>query len=103
MSVAVMFKISAQPGKRDELVAAFQDLLAAVEDEPQTQVYVLHTADNAADDLWFYELYPDKEAQETHAGSDALKALFPKVAPLLAGRPEIFVLTPVGGKGVPIS
>jgi quinol monooxygenase YgiN len=103
MPVAVIFKLSAQPGKRDELVAAFDDLLKAVDDEPGTIAYLVHTVDNDPDSLWFYEFYPDKAANEAHAASDALKAVFPKVAPLIAGRPEITMLTPVAGKGLPIS
>lgn len=99
--MAAFVKLQATPGKRDELVAAFEGLLAAVQDEKGTLVYALHTDDTDADVVWFYELYPDKAAQELHAGSDAMKATFPKLAGLIAGRPEIKMATPVGGKGLP--
>lgn len=100
--MAAFVKLQAQPGKRDELVAAFEGLLTAVKEEAGTLLYALHTDDNDADVVWFYELYSDKAAQEAHSGSDAMKATFPKLAGLLAGRPEMNMATPVGGKGVAI-
>jgi quinol monooxygenase YgiN len=97
--VAVIAKLSAAPGKRDELVAALQVGLQNVESEEGTLLYLLHEDSGDADLLWFYELYSGQDAFLAHAGSDAFKALGATLAPLLGGRPELSFLKPLGGKG----
>ena len=98
---AVIAKLTAQDGKREELVAAFGRMIDHVTaNEPGTEVYVLHT-DNADPNVaWFYELYTDQAALGAHSTSDTMKSVGRELAPLMAGRPEIIVLTPAAGKGL---
>ncbi|MCU1394542.1 MAG: hypothetical protein JWM34_2970 [Ilumatobacteraceae bacterium] len=98
--VAVIAKIPAQPGKRDELVAALQAALDNAEGEPDTLKYILHTDANDADVVWFYELYTDNDAFVAHGTSDAFKAIGASLRNLAGGRPELTILNPVGGKGL---
>jgi quinol monooxygenase YgiN len=96
--IAVLAKLVAAPGKRDDLVAVLSAQVALVNDEAGTEVYALHTAGD--DDVWFYELYTNDDAFAFHGTTDAIKALGPKLAGLLAGRPEIIKLQPVVAKGL---
>jgi quinol monooxygenase YgiN len=98
---AIIAKITAAEGKRDELVATFRRMLDHVQaNEPGTEVYVLHL--DAKDDnaVWFYEMYADDAALGAHSGSDMMKAVGKDLGALLAGRPEIIRVVPVGGKGL---
>jgi quinol monooxygenase YgiN len=47
-----------------------------------------------------YELYADQASFEAHSSSDTMKGLGQSLGPMLAGLPELTMLTPVGGKGV---
>jgi quinol monooxygenase YgiN len=97
--IACIAKIPCQPGHRDEMEAAMKAMLDHVESEPGTLRYVL-LRDNADENtLWMYELYQDQASLESHMGSEAMKALGSALRPHLAGRPELFFSTPVGGKG----
>ncbi|MDQ1395238.1 MAG: hypothetical protein QOG64_497 [Acidimicrobiaceae bacterium] len=98
--VAILAKMSAQPGKRDALVEALKPMIEAVGDEPGTEVYVLHTANDEPDVVWFYELYTDQDSLTAHAGSEAMKQLGGSLRDLLAGRPELIMLGPAAAKGV---
>ena len=98
--VAVVAKITALSGQRDQLVTALQVALDTAQGEPGTLKYILHTDAGNDDALWFYELYEESEALAAHSGSDAFKALGPVLAPYVAGRPELTMLNPVGGKGI---
>lgn len=100
--VAVIAKLTAAPGKREELVAAFASMLDAVEQESGTLVYALNTDKGNADLVWFYELYEDDAALAAHSGSDAMKAVGGKLGGLLGGAPELFMLSLEGGKGLPV-
>jgi len=99
-AVAVVAKLVAQPGQRDALLAAFRPLLEAVNEETGTLTYIVHTSNQDEDTVWFYEQYTDTDAFGAHGSSAAMKAIGPALAGLLAGRPEITVLTPVTGKGL---
>ena len=98
--VSAIVKLTAQPGKRDELSAAFKTMLDHVESEAGTLIYILHSDNGEEDVLWFYELYTDNDALGAHSGSDTMKALGPSLAGLLAARPEMHLVTPIGGKGL---
>ena len=98
--IGVVAKLTAQAGKRDELVAALDVALKNVETEEGTVRYILHT-DNANEDLvWFYEQYTDDAAFAAHGSSEGMRAVGKAVAPFAAARPEIMVMTVVGGKGI---
>jgi quinol monooxygenase YgiN len=98
--VAVIAKIPAKPGKRDELVAALQAALDNAEGEADTLKYILHEDASDPDVVWFYELYTNQEALVAHGTSDAFKAIGASLRDLAAGRPELTMLKPVGGKGL---
>jgi quinol monooxygenase YgiN len=98
--VALVAKMTAAPGKRHELVEAFGALFDAVAGEEGTEVYALHLDGGNEDVVWFYELYQDMDALTAHGTSDAMKAMGPQFASLLAGAPELSFLTPVRAKGL---
>jgi quinol monooxygenase YgiN len=98
-SVIVLAKIVAKEGMRAELIAVLQDLVANAHNEPGTNVYAMHTANDDDVTVWFYERYVDQAALATHGTSDTMKAVGPRLAPLMAGRPELIHLTDVAAKG----
>jgi quinol monooxygenase YgiN len=98
--VAVLARIPAQPGKRDELVAALQAAIDNANTEDGTLLYILHTDDKDPDAVLFYELYSNQEAFTAHGTSDRFKEIGMSLRELAGGRPEITMLTPVIGKGL---
>lgn len=98
--MAVIAKLTAKEGKRAELVAAFEAMFTAVNDEAGTEIYALHEDLADADSVWFYELYTDGDATTAHSQSDTMKAAGATLAGLLAGRPELHLLNPLRAKGV---
>ena len=101
--VALVAKMTAADGKRDELVEAFGSLYDAVAGEEGTEIYALHLDAGNEDVVWFYELYRDTDALTAHGTSEAMKAVGPQLAPLLSGQPELTFLTPVRAKGLTFS
>jgi quinol monooxygenase YgiN len=98
--VAVIAKIPAKPGQRDDLAAALSTALETAKGERGTIYYILHTDDKDADVLWMYELYESQAALGEHMGSPAFKALGPAIGGFLGGAPELIFTKPVGGKGL---
>lgn len=97
--VAVIAKITAQDGKRADVVAGMGQMMEAVESEEGTLSYVLMQDASDANVIWVYELYTDQAAFDAHSGSDAMAALIGTIGGLLGAAPELTFATPVGSKG----
>lgn len=98
--VAVFATLTAQPGRRDDLIEVITSMFDAVGGEEGTEIYALHTVESDPDKVMFYELYSDADALKAHSRSEAMKAAGPKFAGVLAGAPEIVVTSPVQAKGL---
>jgi quinol monooxygenase YgiN len=98
--IAVLAKLVTLPGMRADVIEILSAQVAAVADEAGTEVYALHVDPADEVTVWFYELYVDKAALDFHGTTDAMKALGPKLAGKLGGRPELTLLTPVVAKGL---
>lgn len=97
--VAVFAEVLAQPGKRDEVIAAARTAFAAALEEPGTEVYSVHVSDEEPDLVRFYEVYENADARAAHSGSEAVAALVAALADLLAAPPRIVVTSPLIAKG----
>jgi quinol monooxygenase YgiN len=100
MPLVILAKLTAQEGKRAELLAALQALVDNAHHEPDTLVYAMHTDNADQVTVWFYERYLDDMALRAHSSSDVMKAVGAQLAPLTAGRAEIIKLTDVSHKGL---
>lgn len=98
-NVGMVVKLTAAPGKRDELVDALRYLVDAVAEEEGTLRYTLHVEDADPDAVWFYELYTDKDALAAHGKNPAFATLNDKLRGLVGGPMQMHTLTPVASKG----
>ena len=100
-NLALIVKIVALEGRRDDAVEALRPLVEAAHDEAGTEVYAMHVQADDPDTIWFYERYTDAAARQTHGASETMKQVGGALRGLAAGRPEITELVPVVAKGVP--
>ena len=98
--VALIAKFVCQDGKRDELYAGLAPMMEHVESEDGTTLYHLLEDPNDANVAYMYELYTDGDALQAHSTSDVMKQIMNAFGGILAGRPEMTMLTPVRGKGL---
>ena len=101
--VAVIVKLTAAPGKGQEVVDAFNDLYQGPLDaEEGTVLHIIHRGKSDPDAVYFYEMYADDAAMQAHNSGAALRAVFPKLAGLLSGAPEVTALEAANAKGVAV-
>lgn len=98
--VGVWVKLDIKEGKRDEAVAIIQEALDAVKSEDGTLVYVVNADPTDENVLYFYEAYSSQDALNAHMGAPWFASFGPKLGPVLAGRPSMTFLKPLGGKGI---
>lgn len=97
--VSVFAEVVAQPGKRDEVLAAARTAFAAVEEEPGTVLFSIHVSDDEPETVRFFELYADADAKAAHSASEAVATLIGALGELIAAPPRIVVTRPVIAKG----
>lgn len=100
--ISLIAKLTAAEGKRDEVEAVLRGVIEAAEEEDGLEVYSAHAADAEPGVYYFFELYRDDEAKAVHGKGDRMRAAMGAFAGLLAGRPEITLMTPVAAKGIDI-
>lgn len=98
--ITLLAKLTIAEGKADEARAAAEAAVAAAEEEAGLEIYSFH-ADNADPNVfYFFEMYTDQGALDVHGKGDRMKPAMKALGGVLAGRPEITMLTPVTAKGL---
>ena len=98
--VSLLAKVTAQKGKGDELLAAFEPLIQQVRNEPGTLLYLINRSKDDPDVFWTAELYTDDDAFGAHGASDAMAKAGPTLGPLIADS-ELILSEPVLTAGLP--
>ena len=99
--VALFITSKAQPGRRDEILALYTEMLAPRAEENEAQEVVVWAADqHDPDTFYLFELYRDAEAFGANAQSSWFADYMAKAGPMLAGEPTVGMATPRWSKGV---
>ncbi len=100
MTFGLFGKLSAQPGKRDELV---DQLLRAAEllDRDQSCVHYIVGTSEEPDVVWVSEIWTNQAAHDAALEPADVRALIDATRPLIAGMSDQTILTVRGGKGLP--
>lgn len=93
----IVARIRVKEGKGEEFEQVAKDLVEATSaNEPGNKSYRLHRSEDGRTYV-FTELYADQDAIGAHTQSPHFRALFPKLAALADGEPEIEILDWVAG------
>jgi quinol monooxygenase YgiN len=98
--ISLIAKLTAVEGKQSEFEAALRDLIEAADEEEGLDVYSVHRSDDEPGVYYFFELYRDQDAKDVHGRGERMRAAMGSLGGLLAGRPELTVLSPVAAKGI---
>lgn len=86
--LAIVAKLTAQPGKGAELAEAMKGIAEKVRaNESGNHAYNVHQGSENADLVMIYELYDDQDALNAHR--QHMKEMGVNLAELLAGKPEL--------------
>lgn len=92
MSSANMFSVygrmTALPGRRDELIALLHEGFRAGGDDSGLLTYSINTAPEDPDTIWMTQLWIGKEAHDATTRSEAVATVSQRLPPLLASSPK---------------
>jgi quinol monooxygenase YgiN len=93
-------KMTAEAGKRDELVEYLLRASRLVGVLPGCELYVVSVSPTDPESIWVYEVWRREADHDASLKLDTVRALIGKARPLIAGGGERTQLVPVGGKGL---
>ncbi|WP_052434527.1 putative quinol monooxygenase [Streptacidiphilus melanogenes] len=85
---SVYGRMTALPGRRDELMALLRDGFRAGGEDCGLLAYSINAVVDDPDTLWLTQLWTDKAAHDAMTRSEAVAAVSRRVPPLLARQPE---------------
>ncbi|OIJ94900.1 hypothetical protein BIV25_21155 [Streptomyces sp. MUSC 14] len=87
---SVYGRMTALPGRRDELIALLLDGFRAGGEDCGLLAYSINAAFDDPDTVWLTQLWVDKDAHDVTTRSEPVAAVTRQVPPLLARQPEGF-------------
>lgn len=92
MPVVVVATMTAKPDSVDTLRDILTRAVKDVHDEAGCELYSLH---ESGDTFVFVEQWADADALKAHSTAPAMTTMFSEAGDLLAGAPDIKMLTPI--------
>jgi quinol monooxygenase YgiN len=98
--ISLIARLTAVDGKQAELEDAIRNVIATADEEDGLEVYSAHAVADEPGVYYFFEVYRDDDALAAHGKGDGMRAAMGAFGGLLAGRPEVTMLSPVAAKGL---
>ena len=85
---SVYGRMTARPGRRDELIAVLRDGFSAGGDDSGLLAYCINLAWDNPDTIWLTQLWIDKDHHDATTKSEPVAAASRQIPALLAQQPE---------------
>lgn len=95
---SMMGTFTCQDGKAEQMESVLGDMVEAAREEPGVEVYSYHRGEGNT--FWFFALMANEDAMQQHGQSEAMQAAMAAFGPLIDGRPQMSMTTPVAAIGL---
>ena len=100
MTYGLWNKLTAKPGKRDEVIGILLES-GKLLDDPACLMYMVSEATGDPNVIYVTDLWTSKAKHEKALKTPELRKFVEKAIPLLEGMPEQTEFKPMGGTGIP--
>ena len=97
---ALINKLTAKPGKRQEVIQNLIDSGKAFQDNPACILYLVYEDAEDPNVIWVEDVWTSKEEHATALKQPELQPYIGQTVPLLEGMPDQTEVVPVGGKAM---
>jgi len=91
----MLVRLTASEGMRPALLDAIHRYSDGLEEEPGTELFIVHLDPDDANIVWLYEIFRDEDAQEEHRAADGFAQLMTELPDVLGAPPAILRLDPL--------
>ena len=101
MAYVLLNKLTAKPGKRDQVVQNLLESGQLFDDNADCVMYLVTESSDSPNDIWVFDLWTNEEAHSQALQAPELQPSIAETVPLLEGMPEQIEVQARGGKGLP--
>ena len=101
MAHVLLNKLTAKPGKRDQVVQNLIESGKLFDDNAACVMYLVTESPDSPNDIWVVDLWTSEEAHSQALQAPELQPFIAETVPLLEGMPEQIEVQARGGKGLP--
>jgi quinol monooxygenase YgiN len=101
MTYALLNKLTARPGQREQVVEILLESGQLFDDNPNCFLYLVAESTDDPNVIWVTDLWTSQADHAEALQAPQLRPFVEKAMPLLEGMPEQIEMRPVGGKGLP--
>jgi quinol monooxygenase YgiN len=101
MAYVLLNKLTAKPGKRDQVVQNLLESGKLFDDNAECVMYLVAEASDSSNDIWVFDLWTSEDAHSQALQAPELQPSIAETVPLLEGMPEQIEVQARGGKGLP--
>ena len=91
----MLVRLTAAEGRRPALLDALHRYSDGLDEEPGTELFIVHVDPDDADIVWLYEIFHDEEAQDEHRAAEGFAQLMTELPDVLGAPPAILRLDPL--------
>jgi quinol monooxygenase YgiN len=91
----MLVRLTAAEGRRPALLDALHRYSDGLEEEPGTELFIVHLDPDDAHVVWLYEIFHDDEAQDEHRAAAGFARLMTELPDVLGAPPAILRLDPL--------
>lgn len=91
----MLVRLTAEDGRRPALLDALHRYSDGLEEEPGTELFIVHLDPDDANVVWLYEIFRDDEAQNEHRAAEGFAQLMTELPDVLGAPPAILRLDPL--------
>jgi quinol monooxygenase YgiN len=97
---AMTGKLTAQSGRRDELVEILLSASRVVAQLRGCRAYIVNEDAGDEASVWVFEIWDDKDAHDASLKDEQVRSLITEAMPMMGGAPSGAELRVVGGHGI---
>ena len=88
-------RLTATDGMRPALLDALHRYSDGLDEEPGTELFIVHLDPDDTNVVWLYEIFHDEEAQAEHRAAEGFAQLMTELPDVLGAPPAILRLDPL--------
>lgn len=98
MNYSLINKMTAKPGKRDEVLKIMLESGKAFDNNEHCLLYLVSKDKKDENVLWVQDIWTDQASHKEAMSDEAMQEYVKQAMPLLEGMPEQIAIEPAGGK-----
>jgi quinol monooxygenase YgiN len=91
----MLVRLTAEEGRRPALLDALHRYSDGLDEEPGTELFIVHVDPDDPNIVWLYEIFRDDDAQDEHRATEGFARLMTELPDVLGAPPAILRLDPL--------